>query len=247
MTKKLRKMNLTDQVCQEIKKNIISKEWDIGTKLPSEAELSEAYGVNRVTVRMALHKLNTLGILQTRAGDGTYVKEFNFKNYMSEISDIIIRSEMIDDVCAFRELFEIECSRLAIENADDTDIEKLEQACNNYEDIFSKVISSADAEDFNLVLDADLDFHYQICKSSKNTLFPLVFSAVREPIKQYLKAINLVKLKQLKEAAGSGNFRIDELLGRPTAHRIILDAIKKRDFKACKQSYIQMINFKETL
>ena len=35
------------------------------------------YGVNRMTVRMALKKLNALGIIETRVGDESYIKDFS--------------------------------------------------------------------------------------------------------------------------------------------------------------------------
>lgn len=53
---------------------------DILSENPSESDLADLFGVNRLTVRLALQKLNTLGILDTRVGDGTYVCAFVLKN-----------------------------------------------------------------------------------------------------------------------------------------------------------------------
>lgn len=44
-----------------------------GERLPPERELSEALGVNRMTLRQALHKLQTEGHLNRRQGSGTFV------------------------------------------------------------------------------------------------------------------------------------------------------------------------------
>ena len=44
-----------------------------GTQLPPERELSERLGVNRMTLRHALHMLATQGVLVRKQGKGTYV------------------------------------------------------------------------------------------------------------------------------------------------------------------------------
>ena len=44
-----------------------------GTKLPSEAELSQAFEVNRLTVRRALDELNQRGLIETVRGKGSFV------------------------------------------------------------------------------------------------------------------------------------------------------------------------------
>lgn len=44
-----------------------------GTKLPSEAQQSESYGVSRVTLRQALRSLRTAGLIDSRVGLGWFV------------------------------------------------------------------------------------------------------------------------------------------------------------------------------
>ncbi|MCV7078328.1 FadR/GntR family transcriptional regulator [Mycobacterium szulgai] len=65
---------LAAQAAAQIRERIESKQWPVGTKLPSELELAEALGVARNTVREALRSLTHLGVLEARAGDGTYVR-----------------------------------------------------------------------------------------------------------------------------------------------------------------------------
>jgi len=67
---KIKRTSLPDEVCSRIKENIKNNQWKVYDKIPSEGELAEMFGVNRLTIRMALQKLNTLGIVETRVSSG---------------------------------------------------------------------------------------------------------------------------------------------------------------------------------
>ncbi|QHA37219.1 GntR family transcriptional regulator [Rossellomorea marisflavi] len=47
-----------------------------GDKLPSERELSERLNVGRSSVREALRALELLGLIETRRGEGTFLRDF---------------------------------------------------------------------------------------------------------------------------------------------------------------------------
>ena len=64
---------LYQQVMDEIKKNIETGEYPANGRIPSEAELSEMYGVSRVTVRRSIEELANEGYLTKRQGKGTFV------------------------------------------------------------------------------------------------------------------------------------------------------------------------------
>lgn len=63
------------QLMDSIKKKIIAGELKIGDKLDSERAMSDQYGINRMTVRNALKKLEKEGILVSYRGKGTFVNE----------------------------------------------------------------------------------------------------------------------------------------------------------------------------
>lgn len=48
-------------------------QWPMGTRIPSEPELVELFGVGRNTIREAVRALEHAGLLAPRRGDGTYV------------------------------------------------------------------------------------------------------------------------------------------------------------------------------
>lgn len=235
---KLVKVSLVDQVCDKIKENITSKQWEPGFKIPSEQELANKFGVNRLTIRMALQKLNTLGIVETKAGAGTIVKKFSFRQYVSEVTELFMRPEMLNDVCEFRKCIEIECVRLAIERVTSEGILEIEKAFDEYERV-SDDIKREDNMDIDRYIEADLEFHYQICKASENTLFMLAFSAARELIFQYLKAIIIQRCKNYEYVGRSAVELVQQGID---AHRLIVETIKNADFQKCKKVYLETID-----
>ena len=124
---KSKKTSAADAVFEALRSQISSGVWKVGDRLPSEGELAERYGVNRLTVRVALQKLNALGVVETRAGAGTHVIEFDFENYLRMASKFYGRGDMLQEVTEFRNHMEIECARLACERATDEDLAELER------------------------------------------------------------------------------------------------------------------------
>ena len=119
---RIKKVSASEQVCEAIQEQISGGVWRVGDKLPSESELAQKFGVNRLTVRMALQKLNALGIVETRTGSGTFVIEFDFEGYLKTASRFFEQSGMMQNVTEFRNHIEIECARLAMERATPEDL-----------------------------------------------------------------------------------------------------------------------------
>lgn len=62
-------------VAQALSGEIRGGKYKIGDRLPSEAQLSERFGVSRHTVRAALRTLNQQGLVSSQQGIGTQVQE----------------------------------------------------------------------------------------------------------------------------------------------------------------------------
>lgn len=240
-TQKIKKTTLSDQVCKIIKEKIRDGEWADGSRIPSENELAETFGVNRLTVRNALQKLNAMGIVETRAGEGTFVKQFDILDYISEISDLVTSPEMLEGVMDFRRCIETECASLAIQKASDEDIQELEKAYLRYEKVAKDKMSFEDH--MNALINADLDFHTQVCKLSKNSVFVLAYSAVREPMFQYVKSIFVNRFVHYKVNYNTGTKNELALSVALKSHRFILQAIRNRDLDMYKKTYLEMIDY----
>jgi DNA-binding GntR family transcriptional regulator len=61
------------QVARDIEKDIRARRIAPDTRLPSEVDLSQQYGVARMTVRRAVAQLRDLGLVVTVHGRGSFV------------------------------------------------------------------------------------------------------------------------------------------------------------------------------
>ncbi len=234
---KIIRKSLPDEVCERIKDNIKNGTWKLYEKIPSENDLAEMFGVNRLTIRMALQKLNTQGIVETRVGEGTYIKRFSFSKYIGEISDFFMQPKLLENVCEFRELLEIECARLAIERATPDDIAALKQILDEYCAVKLK-ISNMPHIDHNLfeeLVELDLQFHQCIVRMSKNSLYSYSFTVAKEPIFQHLMLKQRADTFKAEYKSRITNYNED-------LHRVIYQAIVDRDFEACKKAYLEMVD-----
>ncbi|WP_128431016.1 GntR family transcriptional regulator [Streptomyces cyaneus] len=62
------------EVADALHARILAGEWAIGERLPSRARLAEEYGVGRNVTQRAVDHLIVEGLLEGRAGSGTYVR-----------------------------------------------------------------------------------------------------------------------------------------------------------------------------
>lgn len=65
--------SVVDAVSDRLRGEILAGRLAAGSRLPSERELSLALGVNRLTLRAALARLEAMGLVSTRHGSGTEV------------------------------------------------------------------------------------------------------------------------------------------------------------------------------
>jgi GntR family transcriptional regulator len=74
---------LYQQLANRIRGSIECGEYEKGTQIPTEAILSQQYGISRVTVRNAIEELTEEGILIRRQGKGTFVsaEKAVYQNY----------------------------------------------------------------------------------------------------------------------------------------------------------------------
>ena len=67
---------MADEIVEQLRSLILTGQYRPGAKLPPERELARTLGVNRASLREALKKLEHLGLVRIRQGDGTRVENF---------------------------------------------------------------------------------------------------------------------------------------------------------------------------
>lgn len=198
---KISRVSIVDQVCASIKQSIADEVWKDGDKLPSEAEFADMFGVNRLSVRMALQKLNTLGIIETRVGEGSFVRTFSLKPFLSEISVFYQSAEGYHDIQQLRNLLEYECMRLAIYYATDEEKEELKKALEVYTqcalDYYQDINNNSLLE---TLVDADFNFHYKVVKISHNKLYKDIYYMVQQLIRSHIMELQRKRLHRRHDA-----------------------------------------------
>ncbi len=193
------------QVYDQMLDNILNGIWPPGTKLPSENELGQMFGVSRVPIREALRKLNTMGITQTRQGEGSFVLMVTPGMFMNSLLPMLVwnRKSMMD-ILEYRRIVEPENAALAARNADETDIAHLLQTLGEMNKIGRPELEFAIA---------DMKFHLDIARATKNSLLFNVSNVIRDVLVSYYRKIN-------------------ELMGIDRAlkyHLLIFEAIRDKD------------------
>src|SRR5579862_4751277 len=83
------RQSVVDAVSDRLRGEILSGRLRPGTRLPSERELSLALGVNRLTLRAALGRLEALGLVATRHGAGTMVTSWRERAGLESLAPLI--------------------------------------------------------------------------------------------------------------------------------------------------------------
>jgi DNA-binding FadR family transcriptional regulator len=113
---------LIDQAVTALRGSIVSGEWPVGSRIPTEADLAQLLGVGRNTVREAVQSLVHSGLLARRQGSGTYVLS------SSELT-VALGRQMADVhqqyILEVRRSLEVEAARLAARRRTDRDVTML--------------------------------------------------------------------------------------------------------------------------
>jgi GntR family transcriptional repressor for pyruvate dehydrogenase complex len=105
----LRRVNVSAEIARRIAEQIERGELTPGSRLRSERELSDLYGVGRSTIREAIKTLESRGLVEGRQGEGRFVRALQLSGIVQTPSGPVVVSEQ-----EIRQLYEV---RLIVEPA----------------------------------------------------------------------------------------------------------------------------------
>lgn len=200
---------LSDEVVSRLEA-LVTK-YPVGTSLPSERELMALYQVGRPSVREALHTLETKGLVQIRSGDRAKVSRPTPDGMLDQLSGAArLLLDQPSGVLHFEQLrlfLEEGIVRHAALHATEAQLTALNAALA----VNERAIPQA-----RLFAETDVAFHRLLMELPSNP----IFVAVHQALVDWLISQHIPKADPL------GNRRAFE------GHRVILDAIKRRDPEA---------------
>ena len=153
---------LSDDIAQRITRLIQSGEHHPGARLPAITTMARQFGVGSPTLREALKKLETVGVVEIRHGSGVYVgRSPDSLLITNPVLDAPASKKLLLDLIEARIPIELETARLAAMNATPTHIDEMDR-------LLSKAGESFD--DPALLNRTNLSFHRQIALASGNVV-----------------------------------------------------------------------------
>jgi GntR family transcriptional repressor for pyruvate dehydrogenase complex len=164
----LKRETLADRVLTQLRRQILSGGLAPGERLPSEQDLSLAFGVGRTTIREALGGLIASGFARRQrnrliVSENTLLgaEDVNFATLAASLS--------VRDVYETRKLFEVKAVELAAEHWARDDLQDVRAILDE--------MRSADVERFH---HADISFHLALVRLSNNPVLIESFERSRD-------------------------------------------------------------------
>jgi len=202
-----------EEIVRQIKGMIAEGRLKSGDQLPPERDLAEKFLVSRTSVREALRALESVGLIEIRPGEGTFVREVSVEALVEPLALVLLaQREMIGELFEARRLLEPVIAGLAARRATREEVQEMERILDEQ----AKEIAAG-----NTGLAQDAAFHAAIATAAHNRAITRIVHAVMD------------LLAQSREEAISTP-------GRPTRshedHRRVLDAIRGGDAAAAERA-----------
>lgn len=176
-----RNPRLSDKVAEQLLASIKSGQFSAGSRLPSERELGEQFGVSRTVVREAVRSLAAKGVIEVRSGSGVHVAAVNAAQ-VSEQMNLFLRGRGPIDYAKIHEVrttLEIRTARLAAERATHGDVAELRAHCDRME---------AAAMDVERASVEDVEFHRVVARATHNELFLVMLDSIGDVLLEIRRA-----------------------------------------------------------
>ncbi|MDM9625084.1 FadR/GntR family transcriptional regulator [Rhizobium sp. S152] len=209
----LQRATLPQEIVKAIAQLIRRGEWKADEMIPAEKELAAMFGVGRSTIREAVKSLAVMGVIESRAGEGSFLRQPSSEMLAGSMMWGLLLSERnLEDLLETRILLEVECAGKAAERRGVDVPDKLVWIVENMKTSF---------RDYARFMALDNEFHVLLAKSSGNVLYSTMAETVQGLVRTWYSATY--------DIPGT----MDKTIGE---HLRIVDAVRDRDSAAAKEA-----------
>ncbi len=160
MLEPVKRSRLYEEIVKQLTDLINNGDLKPGDRLPTERALAAELKVSRTAIREALRALELMGFIESRVGEGTFVREITMKNVMSPFSTLLSQDiELVSDLIEVRMILEPEVARLAARRVTPETAEIIGDALETM---------AAEIADNQLGIVGDNDFHNALAAATDN-------------------------------------------------------------------------------
>jgi len=209
----IKKTRLAEEIADRIRRLILGGTFPSGQPLPSERALAKRFGVSRGSIRDALRVLETIGLLETRHGQGTFAQELDVNRLVAPLASVLTyRPDLEAELVDVRRMFEPAVARAAARRLSDEDLAALD-------DLLDSQRRKRKAGQSTIL--EDTAFHAALARATGNR----VLVSLMETLNNLLVESRKLSLKQK---------------GRPErsikGHEAVIAALRRRDADAAAEA-----------
>jgi DNA-binding FadR family transcriptional regulator len=168
----IKKTRVAEEVADRIRTLMLDGSFPPGQPLPSERHLAERFGVSRGSIRDALRTLETIGLVETRHGQGTFPLELSVDRLVAPLASVMAyRSDLQDELMDVRRMFEPAVARAAALRATEEDLADLQRVLETQRQKL-KTGQSAIAE--------DTAFHAILARATRNRVVMSIMATLND-------------------------------------------------------------------
>lgn len=211
----------------QVERSIADGLYPVGTRLPSERDMAEEFGVSRVVIREAMRALESRGLVDVRQGSGTFVRHESARSVSQDVTlSLDLEEASLAELYVVRQSLEITSARLAAERVTPELVTELEHRVAAMKDITARGVHTLD--EYMRRRDEDEAFHLAIARASGNGLLYRLISAI-------LPLCSSGHYEILRRASSLDTFvSADKLRAINEEHERLALAIKNRDARAAE-------------
>ena len=160
---------LSTRVAAALRSRVLSGEIPPGRRLPTEAQLTEAYGVSRTVIREAIATLAADGLVRARQGAGVFVSDHPASTFGALATEIGSRVSSALDVLEVRLAIEVESAALAAARRNPAQLARIEEQFFEFEFLLRQGEPTGPA---------DFAFHCAIAAATGNPVYVEMLEAL---------------------------------------------------------------------